>query len=72
MLAGWVTDQNPADRHRRNTGMVTKCGAGGDEQPALLGVVPLDTTTLVQTVFLFSSTALSFGKARPFSGVRPR
>ena len=40
-LAGRVTDQNPADRYRRNTGMVPKRGAGGDQQPALLGIVPL-------------------------------
>src|SRR6202020_163933 len=41
MLAGWVTDQNPADRHRRNAGTVPKPGPGGDQKPALLGIVPL-------------------------------
>src|ERR1700744_1839019 len=41
MLAGRVTDQDPADWHRRNTAMVPKSGAGGDEQPPLLGIVPL-------------------------------
>lgn len=39
--AGWVTDQNPADRRRRDSGMVPKCNPGGDGQPALLGIVPL-------------------------------
>ena len=39
--AGWVADQHPADRYGRNAGMMPQRRAGGDEQPALLGVVPL-------------------------------
>ena len=53
--------------------MVPDRGASRDQQPALLGIVPLgQTTTLVQTVFLLASTVLSVGRRRPFSGERPR
>ncbi len=41
MLAGWVADQHPADRDRRDAGVIPKRGAGGDQQRALLVVVLL-------------------------------
>jgi len=37
-----------------------------------VGFARLETTTVVQTVFLLASTARSVGRRRPFSGGRPR
>ena len=57
VLSDRIAHQNPADRHRRDAGMVPDRGAGRDPQLALLGVVcPLGETTLVHTVFLLAST----------------
>jgi hypothetical protein len=39
VLAGWIAYQHPADRHRRDAGMVPDRSVGGGEQLAWLGVV---------------------------------
>ena len=41
VLAGRIAHQRPTDRHRRDVGMVPDRGAGRDQQPALLGIIPL-------------------------------
>jgi hypothetical protein len=40
-LTGGVADQNPADRDRRDAGMVPDGGARGSQQFVLLGGIPL-------------------------------
>ena len=40
-LAGWIADQEPADRHRRHAAAIPQCGARCDLDDAIGSAVPV-------------------------------
>src|SRR5664280_1584217 len=68
--AGWIAREHPADRRRRQSGVIPDRRSGREFENAALIAIPIGLS-LAQRVALLSSAWESLGSGRPFLGGRP-